>query len=157
MARRAQYFEEATAALPGAPAVSRQRRQQRGRDPRSRGNDRKTGPPTILVNAAGISWGAPAIDMSLEKMQEVLMVNVVGAFLCAQAVASGMRAAGWGKIVNVGIGRRPGRDTDRRARCRGLQRQQGRTHRPDPDLAAKWGDRGASASTRSRWLLSDPA
>jgi 3-oxoacyl-[acyl-carrier protein] reductase len=30
-----------------------------------------------------------------------MAVNVDGAFLCARAVAAGMKAAGWGRIVNV--------------------------------------------------------
>jgi len=102
----------------------------------------KLGAPTILVNAAGISWGAPAIDMSLEKMQEVLMVNVVGAFLCAQAVASGMRSAGWGKIVNVAsvaglVGTPPGV-----LDAVGYSASKGGLIAMTRDLAAKWGPWG---------------
>ena len=102
----------------------------------------KLGAPTILVNAAGISWGAPALDMPLEKMQEVLMVNVVGAFLCAQAVASGMRAAGWGKIVNVAsvaglVGTPPGV-----LDAVGYSASKGGLIALTRDLAAKWGSWG---------------
>lgn len=55
----------------------------------------------FLVNNAGISWGAPAEEMPLEKWQAVLDVNLTGAFLFAQAVAPGMIARRRGAILNV--------------------------------------------------------
>jgi NAD(P)-dependent dehydrogenase (short-subunit alcohol dehydrogenase family) len=54
-----------------------------------------------LVNNAGISWGAPAEEMPLEKWQAVLDVNLTGAFLFAQAVAPGMMERRRGAIPNV--------------------------------------------------------
>ncbi len=54
-----------------------------------------------LVNNAGISWGAPAEVMPLEKWRAVLDVNLTGAFLFAQAVAPGMMARRRGAILNV--------------------------------------------------------
>ncbi len=54
-----------------------------------------------LVNNAGISWGAPAEEMPLEKWQAVLDVNLTGAFLFAQAVAPHMIARRRGSILNV--------------------------------------------------------
>jgi gluconate 5-dehydrogenase len=54
-----------------------------------------------LVNNAGISWGAPAESMPLDKWNEVLTTNVTGAFLMAQAVIDPMRRQGGGSIVNV--------------------------------------------------------
>jgi gluconate 5-dehydrogenase len=55
----------------------------------------------ILINNAGISWGAPADDMPLDKWQRVLDVNLTGAFLFAQAAARVMLPRGSGSIINV--------------------------------------------------------
>jgi gluconate 5-dehydrogenase len=55
----------------------------------------------ILVNAAGISWGAPALAMSVDRWRSVLDVNVTGTFLCCQAFGRGMVEQGGGRIVNV--------------------------------------------------------
>lgn len=55
----------------------------------------------ILVNNAGIHRYAALVDMTLEQWQQVIDVNLTGAFLCAQAVAPGMIARGRGKIINM--------------------------------------------------------
>ncbi len=55
----------------------------------------------ILVNAAGISWGAPALEMSVDRWRSVLDVNATGTFLCCQAFGRGMVQHGGGRIVNV--------------------------------------------------------
>jgi len=142
MARRAQYFEEARAALPDAPQFLGSVASKEDVARVVKETTDKLGAPTILVNAAGISWGAPAVDMPLEKMQEVLMVNVVGAFLCSQAVAPAMRAAGWGKIVNVAsiaglVGTPPGV-----LDAVGYSASKGGLIAMTRDLAAKWGPWG---------------
>lgn len=56
----------------------------------------------ILVNNAGMAINRPFAEKSVEDVNEVLRVNLVGTFLMAQAVANHMRAAGSGKIINVG-------------------------------------------------------
>jgi len=55
----------------------------------------------LLVNNAGITNIVPAEDESLESFKQVLDINLVGAFLCAQRCARPMLAAGKGAIVNV--------------------------------------------------------
>lgn len=55
----------------------------------------------IVVNNAGISWGAAAEDMPPERFRQVLDTNVTGAFLVAQAAARPMIARGRGAIVNT--------------------------------------------------------
>lgn len=55
----------------------------------------------ILINNAGISWGAPAAEMPLERWRQVLDVNLTGAFLFAQAAGREMLARGRGSIINV--------------------------------------------------------
>jgi NAD(P)-dependent dehydrogenase (short-subunit alcohol dehydrogenase family) len=59
------------------------------------------GPADILVNAAGVSWGAPALEMPADRWRSVMEVNVTGAFLCCQAFGRLMAERGDGRIVNV--------------------------------------------------------
>lgn len=59
------------------------------------------GPADILVNAAGISWGAPALEMTADRWRSVMEVNVTGTFLSCQAFGRQMVERGGGRIVNV--------------------------------------------------------
>ncbi|HLJ85938.1 MAG TPA: SDR family oxidoreductase [Candidatus Angelobacter sp.] len=61
----------------------------------------KFGRIDILINNAGISWGAPAEEMKLEDWNKVLETNLTGTFLCSQAVGKVMIGQGRGKIVNI--------------------------------------------------------
>lgn len=101
LARRASFFEEAKKHLGEALYLEG--------DVRDEGRllavvdqvERELGPLTILVNAAGISWGAPSWEMPVEKVREVLEVNLVGAFLASRAAAQRMRERGYGKIIHI--------------------------------------------------------
>lgn len=55
----------------------------------------------ILVNNAGVSWGAMPEDMPLEKWQHVLDVNLTGCFLMAQAAGREMLKNSRGSIINI--------------------------------------------------------
>ncbi len=55
----------------------------------------------ILVNNAGIAESAPFDRTSLELFQRLLNVNLMGTVHCTQAVLPGMKANGWGRVVNV--------------------------------------------------------
>jgi len=55
----------------------------------------------ILVNNAGISWAAMPEEMSVERWQKVIDVNLTGCFLMAQAVGKVMLLAGKGSIINI--------------------------------------------------------
>lgn len=55
----------------------------------------------ILINNAGIHRYGALVDLELAAWQEVLDVNLTGAFLTAQAVAAGMIARRRGKIINM--------------------------------------------------------
>jgi NAD(P)-dependent dehydrogenase (short-subunit alcohol dehydrogenase family) len=56
----------------------------------------------ILVNGAGVAWGAPAVEMPADAWRRVLETNLTGTFLMAQAAARAMIArGGGGRIVNV--------------------------------------------------------
>ncbi len=55
----------------------------------------------IVVNNAGASWGAPAVDHPLEAWNKVMAVNLTGVFLVSQAAGRVMIDRGGGKIVNI--------------------------------------------------------
>jgi NAD(P)-dependent dehydrogenase (short-subunit alcohol dehydrogenase family) len=55
----------------------------------------------ILINNAGISWGAPVENMRLEDWTKVIETNLTGTFLCAQAAGEVMIRQGKGKIINI--------------------------------------------------------
>jgi 3-oxoacyl-[acyl-carrier protein] reductase len=56
---------------------------------------------SVLVNNAAIYPRKPVGDYSIGEWQRVQRINVDAAFVCAQAVLPGMRAAGSGRIVNI--------------------------------------------------------
>ncbi len=55
----------------------------------------------VLVNNAGISQKVTVEDMTAEDMRRIFEVNMIGLFLCTQAVMKPMRAAKYGRIVNL--------------------------------------------------------
>lgn len=55
----------------------------------------------ILINNAGISWGAMPEDMPLAQWQKVLDVNLTGCFLMAQAIGREMLKQKSGSIINI--------------------------------------------------------
>ncbi len=61
----------------------------------------KFGQIDVLVNNAGLTWGTPAEQMSLERWHQVLEANVTGTFLMSQAVGRHMLERKQGAIVNV--------------------------------------------------------
>ena len=61
----------------------------------------KFGKVDILINNAGISWGAMPEDMPLEKWQKVIDVNLTGCFLMAQAAGREMLKHNRGSIINI--------------------------------------------------------
>jgi 3-oxoacyl-[acyl-carrier protein] reductase len=58
-------------------------------------------PPLLLVNNAGITRDRSLLKMSDEEWDSVIGVNLTGAFHVLRAVAPGMVAAGYGRVVNV--------------------------------------------------------
>jgi 2-deoxy-D-gluconate 3-dehydrogenase len=56
----------------------------------------------ILVNNAGINIRKPPHALELEEWSSVIDTNLTSAFLCSKAVHPAMKAAGGGKIINIG-------------------------------------------------------
>jgi 2-dehydro-3-deoxy-D-gluconate 5-dehydrogenase len=63
---------------------------------------RELGRIDILVNNAGINIRKVPQALALEEWDSVIKTNLTSAFLCSQAVYSAMKAAGGGKIINIG-------------------------------------------------------
>ncbi|MCZ8378725.1 SDR family NAD(P)-dependent oxidoreductase [Mycobacterium sp. CPCC 205372] len=61
----------------------------------------KLGPISILVNGAGLDSFKKFHDVTFERWQRVIDVNLNGVFHCVQAVLPDMIETGWGRIVNI--------------------------------------------------------
>ncbi|MEM7670883.1 MAG: SDR family oxidoreductase [Pseudomonadota bacterium] len=59
------------------------------------------GAPEILITAAGINPRKHADDVTLEEWEATLGLNLSHPFLFARALVPGMKAAGWGRIINI--------------------------------------------------------
>lgn len=59
------------------------------------------GPVAILVNNAGVTRPQPIDEITEQDWDEILAVNLKSTFLVTQAVLPQMRAAGWGRIINL--------------------------------------------------------
>lgn len=69
--------------------------------------ERLIGPPDVLVNNAAVYATLPMqsyAEISTELWDQVMAVNVRGAFNMVQAVGPGMEARGSGKIINITSG-----------------------------------------------------
>ncbi|MGC1087837.1 MAG: 3-oxoacyl-ACP reductase family protein [Candidatus Acidiferrum sp.] len=63
--------------------------------------EKQLGSVGILVNNAGIAKMLPADQVTEEIWNEFLRVNLTSVFLVTQRVLPGMRAAHWGRIINL--------------------------------------------------------
>ena len=59
------------------------------------------GPITVVVTSAGIEAFDPAPDISPEKWERIIAVNLTGTFTCVQLALPDMLAAQWGRIVTI--------------------------------------------------------
>jgi 3-hydroxybutyrate dehydrogenase len=55
----------------------------------------------ILVNNAGIQYVAPVHDFPPEKWDAIIAINLSSAFHATRLALPAMRAANWGRIINV--------------------------------------------------------
>jgi 3-oxoacyl-[acyl-carrier protein] reductase len=63
--------------------------------------ERELGRPDILVNNAGVARDAHFLLMDTGRWNDVLQVNLQGAYFCTRAVVRGMLLKRWGRIINV--------------------------------------------------------
>jgi len=100
----------------------------------------------ILINNAGVSWGADVFSMPLEKWNRVLAVNATGSFLMAQALGRGMVDRGWGRVINVAsIAGLFGIDPDI-MNAVGYHASKGAVIALTRDLAVKWAPHGVTVN-----------
>ncbi len=61
----------------------------------------KFGPITVLVNNAGIAQFLPFEEITDEAWDRMMAINLKGTFIVTQVVLPDMKAARWGRIVNI--------------------------------------------------------
>ena len=61
---------------------------------------RPFGTPDILINAAGVNTRQPADEVTDAHWDLTQNLNVAAPFFLAKAMVPGMRARGWGRIIN---------------------------------------------------------
>ena len=66
--------------------------------------ERALGPVVVLVNNAGVALPRDLDDLTETEFDRTIAVNLKAAFLCTQAVLPSMRAARWGRVVNMSSG-----------------------------------------------------
>jgi 2-hydroxycyclohexanecarboxyl-CoA dehydrogenase len=59
------------------------------------------GPVTIVVNNAGITGFVPFDQITDEQWDKMMEINLKGTFIVTQVVLPDMKAAKWGRIVNI--------------------------------------------------------
>jgi len=55
----------------------------------------------ILVNNAGIQFVSPIEDFPIDKWDAIIAINLTSAFHTTAAALPMMRAAGWGRVINI--------------------------------------------------------
>ncbi len=59
------------------------------------------GPVTVVVNNAGITGNVPFEELTDQQWDQMYAVNVRGTFIVTQEALPDMKAAKWGRIVNI--------------------------------------------------------
>ncbi len=138
LARRESFFEEALRLIPDAVPIVGNVQDEGSLEAAFA----RTGPVDILVNAAGVTWGQDALEVPVEKIREVLDINITGAFLASRIAARNMKARGYGKILNIasvaGLAGSPAEVMDAAA----YSASKGALIALTRDLAVKWGPLG---------------
>jgi NAD(P)-dependent dehydrogenase (short-subunit alcohol dehydrogenase family) len=93
--------EALAAQLPRAVALQADLGAREAPEELVRAATRLLGPVTILVNNAGVMTGAPVEELSDSLWSETLELNLTAAFRACRAAIPGMRAAAFGRIVNI--------------------------------------------------------
>ena len=100
----------------------------------------------VLVNAAGVSWGASAEAMPLDRWRWVMDVNATGTFICCQSVGRRMLERGSGRILNIAsVAGLVGQATEL-LEAVGYSASKGAVVALTRDLAVKWAPRGVAVN-----------
>lgn len=59
------------------------------------------GPVTVLVNNAGITGYCPFEELTDDAWDKVMEINLKGTFIVTQLVLPDMKAAHWGRVINI--------------------------------------------------------
>ena len=63
--------------------------------------DREFGGVDILVNNAGIQHVAPVDEFPVERWDSIIAINLSSVFHSTRLSLPGMRAKGWGRVINI--------------------------------------------------------
>ncbi|HKD42522.1 MAG TPA: SDR family oxidoreductase [Myxococcaceae bacterium] len=61
----------------------------------------ENGPPTVLINNAGIALSAPLAKTSLDDFDRLMAINIVAPFFFCRELMPAMAAAGGGRVINI--------------------------------------------------------
>ncbi|MAY73036.1 MAG: gluconate 5-dehydrogenase [Halomonas sp.] len=84
-----------------AAALSADLADARGLDEVARRATEAFGDPHIVVNAAGVNLRQPAEEVDLASWELTLQLHLGTPFFLSRALVPGMRAAGYGRIINL--------------------------------------------------------
>lgn len=65
------------------------------------GAEERYGSVDVLVNNAGIQFVSPVEEFPDDKWQAIINLNLSAAFYAIKAAVPGMKAKGWGRIINI--------------------------------------------------------
>ena len=100
MGRRLEPLQHVAASLPGAAAICIDVTDEASVEA-AMAEARAIAPVTILVNNAGGAETAPLAKTSMALWQQMIAVNLTGAFLCTRAVLKEVSQAENGRIITV--------------------------------------------------------
>lgn len=101
-ARRAAELDEAVAALHAEGLSAEAEVMDVSQVDATCAHVRDNGPFDVLVNSAGMARNKPAVDVTLDEFDQVMAVNLRGAYFLSREVAIGLEAAGKpGSIINI--------------------------------------------------------
>lgn len=142
VARREEFFVEVRVRLPEALTLLADVSDESQVRQAVLDTESRIGPIGVLVNAAGISWGANAMEMPAERIRQVMAVNLEGTFYACKAVAPGMKERGYGKIVNISSTAGLKGEPPEVLEASGYAASKGAVNALTRDLAVKWGRYG---------------
>lgn len=92
----------------------------------------------ILINNAGYTWAADAMEYPMEKWQEILNINLTGLFQLSAQAAQVMKVQGRGKIINITSVAGLGGTTPETQNTVAYNASKGAVITLTKDLAVKW-------------------